>query len=111
MMLVYNISLENYRLLCEELVMPIYEYQCLICGTHFEKRQSFSDEPRADCPDGHKETRRLLGAPVVLFKGSGFYVTDNRNSRNGANAGKKSESKSETKSESKSETTTSEKSE
>ncbi|MBN1218613.1 MAG: zinc ribbon domain-containing protein [Anaerolineae bacterium] len=83
--------------------MPIYEYECLICGSHFEKRQSFSDEPHADCPNGHTKTRRLLAAPTIVFKGSGFYVTDNR-SKNGANhssTDKKSESKSETKSETK----------
>ena len=91
--------------------MPIYEYECLKCGVTFEKRQSFSDEPKADCPNGHKETRRLLAAPAIVFKGSGFYVTDNKG-RNGANtssAGKsekaednKSDSASESKSESKS---------
>jgi putative FmdB family regulatory protein len=85
--------------------MPIYEYECLTCGTHFEKRQSFSDAPQADCPNGHQETRRLIAAPTIVFKGSGFYVTDNRNSKNGVNAGKKAESKkSKDKSESKSET-------
>lgn len=87
--------------------MPIYEYECLTCGTVFEKRQSFSDEPIADCPNGHKQTRRLLVAPAIVFKGSGFYVNDNRASKNGASggSGKKSENKSETKSDAKSEST------
>lgn len=91
--------------------MPIYEYECQVCGTVFEKRQSFSDEPQADCPNGHKETRRLLAAPAIVFKGSGFYVNDSKakNSANGnspkeekakASSENKSESKSETKSES-----------
>ena len=74
--------------------MPIYEYECLSCGTHFEKRQSFSDDPHADCPNGHAETRRLLAAPLIVFKGSGFYVNDSR-SKNGVNhsgSDKKSES-------------------
>lgn len=85
--------------------MPIYEYECLECGTTFEKRQSFSDEPKADCPNGHSETRRLLAAPAIVFKGSGFYITDNKNSKNGhsGSRSKSSESTSETKSESKSE--------
>ena len=84
--------------------MPIYEYECLTCGTHFEKRQSFSDEPHADCPNGHQDTRRLLAAPTIVFKGSGFYVTDNRG-KNGVNgsSGKKIETKTETKSEQKTE--------
>jgi putative FmdB family regulatory protein len=86
--------------------MPIYEYECLTCGIHFEKRQSFNDPPYAECPNGHEETRRLLVAPAIVFKGSGFYVTDNRScSKSSANGtGKKSESKTETKSENKSET-------
>ena len=79
--------------------MPIYEYECLTCGTTFEKRQSFSEEPRADCPNGHEKTRRLLSAPAIVFKGSGFYINDSKSSKNGVvnGPGKKS---SETKSES-----------
>jgi putative FmdB family regulatory protein len=96
--------------------MPIYEYECLTCGTQFEKRQSFSDAPQAECPNGHDDTRRLLATPIIVFKGSGFYVTDNRGkSSNGANRNStdtkpetkpeaKSETKGETKSEKKSET-------
>jgi len=83
--------------------MPIYEYECLTCGSHFEKRQSFSDSSQATCPDGHTETRRLLAAPVIVFKGSGFYVTDHRG-KNGVNgASKKSESAAETNLETKTE--------
>ena len=96
--------------------MPIYEYECLTCGITFEKRQSFSDELKAECPNGHKETRRLLAAPAIVFKGSGFYVTDNK-SKNGANGpsnrgekSEKTESSSDTKSESKPEEAKSEKS-
>ena len=84
--------------------MPIYEYECLTCGTKFERRQSFSDEPKSDCPNGHSDTRRLLAAPAIVFKGSGFYVTDSRgkNSANGASpktetSEKKSEKKVEKK--------------
>jgi putative FmdB family regulatory protein len=89
--------------------MPIYEYECLNCGITFEKRQSFSDAPKAECPNGHSETRRLLAAPAIVFKGSGFYVNDSKskNSANGTNAkGDKAESGSETKSEIKSESKT-----
>lgn len=84
--------------------MPIYEYECLTCGTTFEKRQSFSDEPKADCPNGHRNTRRLLAAPAIVFKGSGFYVNDSRakNSANGTGSSKRHnpEGKTETKPES-----------
>jgi len=80
--------------------MPIYEYECLTCGTTFEKRQSFNDEPKADCPNGHDDTRRLLSAPAIVFKGSGFYINDSRSSnKNGLGSTAKSD-KSETKAES-----------
>jgi putative FmdB family regulatory protein len=97
--------------------MPIYEYECLTCGTTFEKRQSFSEEPKADCPNGHPETRRLLSAPAIVFKGSGFYINDSKNGTNGSGKSKKvesetgSESKPESKSESKSEAKSESKSE
>jgi putative FmdB family regulatory protein len=89
--------------------MPIYEYECLTCGNVFEKRQSFSEIPVASCPNGHSETRRRLSTPAIVFKGSGFYVTDNKSGSNGSSGKSKksessSESKPETKSESKSET-------
>jgi putative FmdB family regulatory protein len=84
--------------------MPLYEYECLTCGAHFEKRQSYHDAPQADCPHGHAQTRRLLVAPVIVFKGSGFYVTDNR-AKNGVNgSSKKSDGKPETTTEVKTET-------
>jgi putative FmdB family regulatory protein len=84
--------------------MPIYEYECLACGTTFEKRQSFSDEAKADCPNGHKETRRLIAAPAIVFKGSGFYINDSK-AKNSASASstdknENSKSKSESTSES-----------
>lgn len=88
--------------------MPIYEYECLTCGVTFEKRQSFSDEPKANCPNGHVETRRLLAAPAIVFKGSGFYINDSKASKSSINGtsskGDKSEGGSEAKSESKTET-------
>ncbi len=64
--------------------MPIYEYECLTCNTIFEKRQSFNDDAGADCPQGHTQTRRLIAAPAIVFKGSGFYVNDSKSSKNGA---------------------------
>lgn len=95
--------------------MPIYEYECVSCGDNFEKRQSFSDEPKADCPTCEStDTRRLISSPAIVFKGSGFYVTDHKNGTNGISKNGKSvektsevkspENKSESKTESKSET-------
>ena len=60
--------------------MPIYEYRCPECGETFEKRQSFSAEPVADCVEcDFTGAKRKISAPAIVFKGSGFYVTDTRN--------------------------------
>jgi putative FmdB family regulatory protein len=75
--------------------MPIYEYECLTCGAMFEKRQTFSDPPKANCPNGHPDTRRLLAAPAIVFKGSGFYVNDSRGSKSSLNGANSNSSKSE----------------
>lgn len=58
--------------------MPTYEYECKHCAYSFEVFQSMSDEPLKKCPKCGKEVRRLIfGGAGVIFKGSGFYVTDN----------------------------------
>ena len=62
--------------------MPIYEYECAECGIHFDKLQRFGDPLPDACPNGHSTVHRLLSQPAIIFKGSGFYVTDNgRNGR------------------------------
>jgi putative FmdB family regulatory protein len=59
--------------------MPTYEYRCPSCKHEFEKFQRMSDEPVAECPEcGAKAERRLSGGAGLLFKGSGFYITDYR---------------------------------
>ena len=59
--------------------MPVYLYVCTECGEQFELWQSFQDAGKqAICPKGHKQTRKVLFAPPVVFKGSGFYATDHR---------------------------------
>jgi len=58
--------------------MPTYQYQCLSCQHRFELRQSFSDKPIAACPVCHGVAHRLFSAVPILFKGSGFYITDSR---------------------------------
>jgi putative FmdB family regulatory protein len=63
--------------------MPLYEYVCQLCGRRFEVRQGFDGHPPAMCPAGHHDVRRLLEPTPVHFKGSGFYVTDNRKPDNG----------------------------
>jgi putative FmdB family regulatory protein len=63
--------------------MPTYEYECKTCGHNFEVFQAMSDPPVQNCPECGKEVRRLIfGGAGVIFKGSGFYVTDkNKESR------------------------------
>jgi putative FmdB family regulatory protein len=58
--------------------MPIYEYECTNCGVHFERHQRISDDPIRICPECAGHVRRVLQPVGVIFKGSGFYVTDNR---------------------------------
>ena len=56
--------------------MPRYDYECLSCSNAFELKQSFSDEPVADCPKCGSRSRRKFHAVPVIYKGSGFYTTD-----------------------------------
>lgn len=56
--------------------MPRYDYECLSCSHVFELKQSFSDEPVADCPECGNRSRRKFHAVPVIYKGSGFYTTD-----------------------------------
>ncbi|GGH00583.1 zinc ribbon domain-containing protein [Silvibacterium dinghuense] len=56
--------------------MPLYEYRCTQCGHQFEKIQSFSADPLTECPVCKGLVERLISAPAVQFKGSGWYVTD-----------------------------------
>ena len=59
--------------------MPVYRYACETCGTQFERYLSFKEaDQRVICPQGHTQTKKILTAPTVVFKGSGFYVTDHR---------------------------------
>jgi putative FmdB family regulatory protein len=60
--------------------MPIYEYACNECGHRFDARQSWSDDPLTVCPECTGAIRRVLHPAGVIFKGSGWYVTDNRKS-------------------------------
>lgn len=65
--------------------MPLYTYRCNNCGHQFDERQSFNDGPLKKCPNCGKQTLRKVYLPVgILFKGPGFYATDNR-SASGAN--------------------------
>ena len=60
--------------------MPTYDYKCEACGHTFEKFQSITSSPLRKCPKcGKLKVRRLLGTGAgMIFKGSGFYITDYR---------------------------------
>lgn len=77
--------------------MPTYSYACTECGNRFDAVQAFSDDALTTCPKCSGKLRKLFGSVGVVFKGSGFYRTDNResgkSSSNGT-SGKSSESSS-----------------
>lgn len=62
--------------------MPTYEYACTKCGHHFEQFQSMKDEPLKTCPKCKKRAlKRLIGGGAgLIFKGTGFYITDYKKS-------------------------------
>jgi putative FmdB family regulatory protein len=71
--------------------MPVYTYECDNCGQRFEAKQSFKDEPLTECPNCGGSLHRVIQPVGVVFKGSGFYVTDSRGKQNLATAGTKKE--------------------
>ncbi len=94
--------------------MPTYSYACTECDNRFDAVQAFSDDALTECPKCHGRLRKLFGSVGVVFKGSGFYRTDNReagkkdkgsgngSSPNSGNSGSGESSSSSTSSESKS---------
>lgn len=60
--------------------MPIYTYRCTQCDHEFETRQRMTDDPLTECPKCGEKIRRVVNSVGVVFKGKGFYVTDNRGS-------------------------------
>jgi len=63
--------------------MPIYQYVCPKCHAQFERRQSFADESVVACPRCNNGARRLFSPVPIIFKGSGFYVTDSNARKSG----------------------------
>ena len=77
--------------------MPIYEYKCSSCNFSFEKKQGFDAEPISECPKCQSLARRVFYASPIIFKGSGFYVTDHRSGSYGGNDEHKKSSDAQTK--------------
>ncbi len=71
--------------------MPVYTYECENCGERFEARQSFNDEPLTVCPTCEGKLYRVIQPVGIVFKGSGFYVTDSRGKQNLATPGTRKE--------------------
>jgi putative FmdB family regulatory protein len=68
--------------------MPTYTYRCADCGHQFDQFQKFSDDPLTDCPSCAGKVRRVIQPVGLVFKGSGWYVTDSRGSNGGATTDK-----------------------
>ena len=75
--------------------MPTYEYQCVSCGHRFEKFQSFSAEPIKACPVCGEPVKKVISAAGIIFKGSGWYITDSKKANSAVPATSNSEKKSE----------------
>jgi putative FmdB family regulatory protein len=68
--------------------MPVYNFICPTCGARFEERLSFQETAHSvTCPQGHAGARRLFSVPTVVYKGSGFYVTDHQKKQAKGSAG------------------------
>ena len=106
--------------------MPVYEYECENCGRRFERFQSINDEPVRVCPECAGAVHKVFHPAGIIFKGSGWYITDSRKSTSGSvtgeskpasaesktkDAGAKTESKTAAKSETKAGSKTESKSE
>ncbi|HLT18073.1 MAG TPA: FmdB family zinc ribbon protein [Thermomicrobiales bacterium] len=76
--------------------MPLYDYACEECGHRFEVRQSFSDDPLTVCPECEGHIRRVIHPSGIIFKGSGWYITDSRKPESNGADSSSAESKSET---------------
>ena len=79
--------------------MPVYEYECKSCNSRFDKVQPFTAEPLTECEVCGKGPVRRVFQPVgVIFKGSGWYITDSRKSESASTPPKSTSSDTATKS-------------
>jgi putative FmdB family regulatory protein len=78
------------------LKLPLYEYECPACGT-FELVRKFSDAPLESCPTCARPVEKLVSAPAIQFKGTGWYVTDYARKSSGVEGGKEAKDKAKDK--------------
>ena len=72
--------------------MPTYEYSCMDCSHVYDKREGFDAPALQECPVCGGTVRRVLHAASIVFKGSGFYVTDSRKAADGRKSAPEAES-------------------
>jgi putative FmdB family regulatory protein len=65
----------------QDAAMPVYEYACTACGERTEARQGFDDPPLEVCPNCGGKLRKLYSPVGIVFKGSGFYSTDQKSKK------------------------------
>lgn len=75
--------------------MPLYEYECADCHKRFEIRQRVTEDPITVCPTCGGPTKRVLYPAGIIFKGSGWYITDNRKSDSASTSSSSTEKSSE----------------
>ena len=81
--------------------MPTYSYRCKNCGNEFDQYQKFTDNPLIRCPRCSKNMlRRVLQPSAIVFKGSGWYATDNRSASGASAKAEKADKAEQTKAES-----------
>lgn len=71
--------------------MPLYEYKCQKCGHRFEKIEKMNASTTKKCPKCGSTAERMLAAPAIQFKGTGWYVTDYAGKNSAKNSGEASE--------------------
>jgi len=74
--------------------MPTYTYRCQSCSHQFDIFQKFADDPLKECPECHSALKKVLHPVGVVFKGSGWYITDSRPAQAGENGGTEKSDKS-----------------
>lgn len=74
--------------------MPTYSYACTECSNRFDVVQAFTDDALTTCEECNGRLRKIFGKVGVVFKGSGFYRTDNRDSKSSSTAAAPAKSES-----------------
>jgi putative FmdB family regulatory protein len=87
--------------------MPTYEYACRDCGEHVEVVQSFKEDPLTECGLCQGQLRKVFSAAGIIFKGSGYYVTDSRSAATAASGGGAKDTAKDTKKDTKKASSTS----